>query len=258
MSSLSARLARITKQVGCGPHRVICLHDWLGSAEGWGSLPEWLDGESFTYAFMDYRGYGGRITEPGEHTMAEIASDVLDLADGLGWELFSLVGHSMGGMAIQRVLLEAPERVFKLVGITPVPASGVPFDEATWEFFSSAARSADVRRAIIDLMTGNRLSGVWLEAMVRHSLATSSPDALSDYLAAWVSTDFLAEVFGFNHPVQVLVGPHDPAINEALLRSTWMEAYPHAHIEIMTNAGHFPMFETPVALATAIERFLGD
>ena len=30
-----------------------------------------------------------------------------------------------------------------------------------------------------------------------------------------------------------------------------------AELEVLVNAGHYPMFEVPVALATSIERFLG-
>jgi pimeloyl-ACP methyl ester carboxylesterase len=37
-----------------------------------------------------------------------------------------------------------------------------------------------------------------------------------------------------------------------------MTHYPNISMEVMANAGHYPMFETPVALITAIEGFLGQ
>jgi hypothetical protein len=42
--------------VGNGPRRVLALHGWFGSARGWGGLPELIDTERFSYAFLDYRG----------------------------------------------------------------------------------------------------------------------------------------------------------------------------------------------------------
>jgi pimeloyl-ACP methyl ester carboxylesterase len=41
------------------------------------------------------------------------------------------------------------------------------------------------------------------------------------------------------------------------MRQTWLTYFPGAGLEVLANAGHYPMFETPVALATSIERFLG-
>jgi pimeloyl-ACP methyl ester carboxylesterase len=243
--------------VGHGPHKVIALHGWFGSADGWGPFVDSLNREAFTFAFMDYRGYGSRLAEAGSYTMAEISADALALADALGWAEFSLIGHSMGGMAIQRVLADAPQRVRKLVGITPVAASGVPFDEAGWAWFSSAAANPEVRRGIIDFTTGSRLTGVWLDAMVRHSLATSTPESFAEHLVAWAKTDFAAEIAGRHSlPVLALPGANDPALGEAATRATWALHYPQAQIEVIANAGHYPMFETPVDLATRIERFL--
>jgi pimeloyl-ACP methyl ester carboxylesterase len=108
--------------VGSGPNKVICLNGWFGHARGWGPLMHSLDTQHFNYAFMDYRGYGARKGSGGPYTIAQIGHDVLALADHLGWQRFSLVGHSMGGLGIQQVLADAPARVQALVGITPVPA----------------------------------------------------------------------------------------------------------------------------------------
>lgn len=244
--------------VGNGPHKVLALHGWFGSAGGWGFLPQVLDQDRFTYAFMDYRGYGGSMARSGEYSIAEISSDALELADSLQWDTFSLIGHSMGGMAIQQVLLDAPARVRKLVGITPVPASGVPFDEQAWALFSRAEHDAAARRAIISMGTGDRLSGRWLDSMVSHSLENSDRQAFGAYLRAWARNDFSRRVDGNRAAIKVIVGENDPGLNAAFMRETFLRWYPAAVLETMPNAGHYPMHETPVALATSIEQFLGE
>ena len=242
--------------VGTGSHKVIVLHGWFGDSHAFAPMEGVLTRDEFSYAFMDYRGYGGMKDAAGTFTMDEIAADTLALADALGWREWSLIGHSMGGMAIQRVLTRAPARVRKLVALTPVPASGVPFDEQGWALFSGAADNPGNRYAILDFTTGNRLSKTWLDQMVAYSLEHSSRGAFAAYLDAWARTDFSAEVKGLPHPVKVIVGANDPALNADVMTATYVAWYPNAELEVMPNAGHYPMNETPVALATSIEEFL--
>lgn len=242
--------------VGNGEHKVLALHGWFGHAQGWGPMVQHLDTQRFTYAFMDYRGYGARRGSGGPYSIAQIGQDALALADQLGWSRFSLIGHSMGGMAIQQVLAEAPDRVRALVGITPVPASGVPFDEQGWAFFSAAAGDVGTRRAIIDLTTGNRLTGTWLDAMAQGSMRHSDAEAFAEYLSAWARTDFADRIRGQQLPVLVIAGEHDPALGAETCKATWLAHYPQARLEVMANAGHYPMDETPIALVSTIESFL--
>lgn len=242
--------------VGSGPQRVLCLHGWFGSAGGWGPFVTDLDTKTFTYAFMDYRGFGGSKSTTGEHTMDEIARDALALADSLGWSTFNLIGHSMGGMAMQKVLALAPDRVEKLVGVSPVPASGVPFDEATWGFFTSATESPEARAGIIDLTTGKRHPKAWLDRMVAHSLETSTKEAFAAYLVAWAKSNFAAEIEGSTKPVLVIAGAHDPALGADVMQQTFLKSYPNATLEVLADAGHYAMFETPLSLVASVERFL--
>ena len=242
--------------VGHGPHKVLCLHGWFGSAQGWGGWPALLDGERFTYAFLDYRGYGARKAVKGEHTFDEIAADALAVADALGFERFSLIGHSMGGAAAARVLSLAPDRVQKLVGLAPVAASGVPFDAAGYAWFASATEDLGARRGILDLTTGNRLTGTWLDQMVAHSVAHSTPEAFAGCFVAWAKGGFAEAVQGLATPTLVVVGAHDPAIGADYVAQTWSLQLPGTQVEVMANAGHYPMFETPIALATVVEKFL--
>jgi pimeloyl-ACP methyl ester carboxylesterase len=248
------------RTVGSGERVVLCLHGWFGSSTGWGFLPELVDGETYTWVFPDYRGYGERRGEPGEHTLDEIAADTLALADDLGADRFALLGHSMGGTAAARVLVEAPERVSALVGLSPVPASGVPFDEQGQALFGGAAADDDNRFAIIDLTTGGRHSPRWVRRMVAHSVERSDRDAFGAVLDAWSGTDFSDRVRGdervVNTPVQVIVGAHDPALSADVMRATWLAWHPRAELVELPDAGHYATEEAPVSLVTAVEDFL--
>lgn len=242
--------------MGIGRHHVLALHGWFGDHATFAPMKDALSLDEFTYVCMDYRGYGKSKSLKGDYSLKEIARDALELADSLEWDTFSLIGHSMGGTAMQRVLADAPSRIRKLVGIAPVPATGVPFDDQTWGFFQSGVDSLDSRRGILDFSTGGRLSKSWLDRMARHSEATSTREAFAGYLQAWAKTDFSGEIKGKPQAVKVIVGDHDPSLTPDVMTATYLAFYPNAELEVIANAGHYPIDETPVALATSIEAFL--
>ena len=243
---------------GSGPDGVIVAHGWFGDYSTFLPMFPFLDTDAFTYAFMDYRGYGKSKDIEGAHTMAEISSDAIALADHLGWERFHVVGHSMGGMVVQRVALDAVGRVKSGVAVTPVPASGMQFEGEVWKLFSSAPDSDHARRAIVGFSTGDRLSAKWVDLIVKDSHETTTRDAYADYLVAFSTTDFAAEAAGLETPIKVLVGEFDPALNEDFMRETFLAWYPNAAVETIGNTGHYPMQETPVILATMMEAFMKD
>lgn len=244
--------------LGDGLERVIVLHGWFGDHTAFSPMFPYLDQRTFTYAFIDYRGYGTSRDIGGEHSMKEISSDAIALADNLSWERFHVIGHSMGGMAMQRVALDAKGRVKCGVAITPVPASGVPLDPEGQALFSGAADSDDNRRAILDFTTGGRNSRSWLDYKVKRSRETTTRDAFAGYLTAWTKTDFADEVKGLDLAVLVLAGEHDPALTPAVMEQTYLAWLPKSKMSVIANAGHYPMDETPVNLATTMEAFMRE
>jgi pimeloyl-ACP methyl ester carboxylesterase len=242
--------------LGRGAHKVVVLHGWFGDQTFMAPMREALSGEEFTYVFPAYRGYGASKAQTGAYTVEEISADVRALIDQLGFDKVSLVGHSMGGKFIQKVAVDAPGRVSRMVAVTPVPAAAVPFDEQGWGLFSGAAEAIGNRRAIIDFTTGSRLSGAWLDHMAAASWGNCAKEAFAGYLLAWAKADFHGEVIGNEIPIKVIVGEHDGAINAEAMKATYLTWYKNAELEILPNAGHYPMNETQVALATSIEAFL--
>ena len=241
---------------GHGPHKVMALHGWFGDETCWRRVTDYLDPAEFSLASMAYRGYGASSQMAGEYSLKEIAMDALDLADEIVWPKFSLLGHSMGGLAIQAVLARAPERVRSLIAVTPVPASGVPFDLPTLEFFRSAAHSLQARELIVDQSTGERLPKSWLKRIADFPQAALRNGAFKHYLETWVKSDISGEINGMAVPVQVIIGAHDAALNEELMRNTYLRWYPNAKLSTIEHAGHYPTEETPAILAGLIECFL--
>lgn len=243
-------------QLGSGPRKVLAMNGWFGNAADWGSMVDALDPEAFTYVFFDYRGYGRSMHLDGEFTFEEAARDVVRLADHLGWERFSLVGHSMGGAAIQRVLLAAPERVERMVAITAVPACSSRMDAQRLAMFESAVSDVQKREFIINFSTGNRLPKTWVARLARQSCSNSAAKAFSGYLKEWATKDFSELVQGNSTPLKVIAGAADPTLTPELMECTWLSWYRNASLETLQNSGHYPMHEVPLALAATVQEFL--
>lgn len=240
---------------GTGDIRVIALHGWFGTGTTWNPTVDWLDPATFTVAMPDYRGYGSRIGDDGEYTLAEIAADTITLADDLGWENFALIGHSMGGKAAQLIAATAPARVRRIVAVTPVPPGPLPFDDATRAVFRGAATDMGKRAQIIAGSTAHRYSRSFVDAVIAQS-RQSRTEAFAGYFESWVGDDITAQVDGATVPIRVVAGEHDNALSADVMRAALLPFYPNAELQVMAAAGHYPVFETPVASATAIDSFL--
>lgn len=245
--------------IGNGSHAVMCLNGWFGHAGDWGPWEDYLDASTFTWVFPDYRGYGSRRTDTGTYTLEEITDDLSTLLErelASEYQTISLLGHSMGGVFAQSLIRHQADAIHSFIGISPVPASGSPMPEEQRALFESAENDVAARRMIIDITTGGRLSGRWLDTLANDTRTNSVDKAVAGYFHAWADCSFLEELGTQTIPALVIVGAHDPAVTQDSVTATYGTTFPNLQVITYPDAGHYAMYEAPVRLATDIENFL--
>jgi pimeloyl-ACP methyl ester carboxylesterase len=241
---------------GQGPVRAVVLHGWFGDGRVFETMLPALDPDVFSLAFMDYRGYGASRHLPGPFNVDTIALDAEALVTQLGWQQFAVVGHSMGGKAALRLAANLGSRVTRILALTPVWAGAAPFDAQTLSLFRGAARDVNLRMTILNHSTGGRLPSVWLRAMAAQSIKASTMEAFAAYFESWALEDFAAEVHSLPQSTLVVAGAEDGGIPVQAVTATWMATLPNARLQVLAGCGHYPMLESPLALAAIFERFL--
>lgn len=249
---------------GQGPEKVLVFHDWMGDAANYEPIIPYLDPTARTYVFVDARGYGSSRHLTGAYTADEMASDAFRLVDELAWTRFHVVGHSMGGLVAQRMAVDdwnsGTRRIKSVVAVTPVSADGYPADESTRTFLWNLIGQRDLSEQAFALLTGQRLLAAWARAKTNRHLQTSATEALRGYYRMWLETDFSEEArkAEIATPFLVIGGRQDlPGFQEDHLRKTFGHWYPNVEFAFIADAGHYPMHETPVYLATLVEGFIG-
>lgn len=120
MSRRSLPLRAHWRAGGSGP-ALILLNGWSASGLAWPSA--WVRDlqRSFRVIRIDNRGSGWSRLAEIPFTMADLASDVIDVMDDAGVETATVFGLSMGGMIAQETAMRAPERVKGLVLAATAP-----------------------------------------------------------------------------------------------------------------------------------------
>lgn len=244
---------------GNGEKKVIVLHSWMDDYESWKPVIQYLDLEKHTYTFIDIRGYGKSKHIKGEYTSDEIANDIFNVADKIGWKEFYLIGHSMSGMAVQKAtLLDSTSRIKKIVAVTPVSSSGFPVDEQTLLFFKSIVQNEDVTNKAFRAFTSNRLSETWYKNRTKRHIEVTDEKAQLAYINMWTGENFSYEMKTVKVPFLVLSAQYDHPGFRLENQKKAFENFKNVTFIEIENSGHFPMQETPIFLAAKIEEFIQE
>jgi len=239
-----------------GPGEVILFHHgYTGSHDSWPPIVEQLRDE-YRCVMMDARGAGDSAHPDGGYTIEQYAADVIGLADALGIERFTYVGHSMGGGIGMWLGLEHADRLVRLVLVTPVGSGGIAVPPGLREAAAKLwyDRDADelVRQRIAGAARPELVDEVQVKERVDRSLSVSAGhyEGSWDSMVAFRVTDRLGEL---TTPTLMVVGAAD-----GLARAN-LEDYlrlPNATLHVFSRVGHFVPSDVPNEFAAVLRDFM--
>lgn len=245
--------------VGAGPKRVLIMNDWLCDTSTWDAARAYLDGTRFTFAFADLRGYGRSKGRTGAFTIDEAASDVLALADSLGWDAFAVVGHSMSALIALHLGQHHADRLQRVVVLTPPPPVGFGADDATIAASCALALSDDAARmTLLEQRFGARLSPGWAKYKAAKWVACADGAAAAGYVPLFARDGLPHPDAPVTVPVLAITGEHDaPPMRSEAVTQNLTPLCRNLVVTPLADSGHYPMQEMPPLTVTLVERFLG-
>lgn len=130
---------------------VIALHGWLDNAASFVRLAPLLHG--LRIVALDLPGHGHSDHRPpgAMYNIWEYAHDVLQVAEQFGWQRFSLLGHSMGGIISVLLAASMPARVERLAlidGVVPYTAEATEAPDKLGDALSALLRVEGKRKPV--------------------------------------------------------------------------------------------------------------
>ena len=227
---------------------IIFVHGTRFSAGQWSPQIAALQ-EDFRVAAVDLPGHGARSAQPWSLTAATeiIASAV----DSLGHGPALIVGHSLGGYASLEFARRRPEQ---LRGLVLAGASASTCGPWATPYRWAAGL---VTRIPVDRLTR------WNDRLLRRLYPPEVVDATirSGYAfhalpAAWGEVLGRFDADAMRHvaaPVLILNGEKDTVFRSGEM--DFVQAHPHARIELIPRARHLANFDDPDGFTDAVRRF---
>jgi len=227
---------------------ILFVHGAGGGEYTWSYQKGFFE-KQFSPIIIELPGHGESGGE-GEQEIGRYTEHVHAFLKAMKLSKVTLVGHSMGGAIVQTLALTHPEVIHKIVlvgtgarlKVVPMILNGIK--ENFEETVRKITRFAYSRKASLDLIERDI-----------SNLMRCRPEVLYGDFLACDRFDIMNEVEKIDLPTLVLCGEEDQ------LTPVKYSEFLHSHIkyskiEILPNAGHMVMIESPQAFNEKIREFI--
>ena len=237
---------------------VVFVHGAANDHSVWALQSRYFAHHGVNALAVDLPGHGRSAGAPLPSAEA-IADWVPQLLDAAGVGSASLVGHSLGALAVLEAAARHPSRVTRLALLgpaVPMPVAEPLLDAArvndhvAYELIVGWSHSAGRQ------LGGNPVPGMWMTGASMRLLERSHPGVMHcDLVACNAYAGGMAAAQATRGPVLVILGARDlmapPKAAQALI-----DALPDARVVMLPDCGHAMMAEQPDAVLDALRQFL--
>ena len=213
---------------------------------------------------LDNRASGQSDTPSPLFSIAEMAEDVIALMDHLQIEQAHVLGHSMGGMIVQQLLIDHPKRVKKAVICSSSPKmllTSVMTMNAQAALWKDGAKPEALMDAVIPWLYGNAFlteaNVSQLKQLMMQDPFPQSYEGFFGQVNAIATFDVRHQLAGIHHDALVIVGRDDiltPVSCSQLIHRDVQSSKLH----IIDHAAHMLMMEATDEFIDVTLQYLGN
>ena len=238
---------------------LVFLHGIGGAARGWRHQIDAF-GDRYHAVAWDMPGYGGSAQLP-EVTIPKLAEALKDFLAQLGAVKPVLVGHSIGGMIVQRFLVDYPDLAGAAVLAQTTSAFGSSDGEWQKNFIDSRVGPLDrgetmasMAPKLVQDLVGDAPSAAGV-ALARDCMAAVKPETYRSSMQAMIGFDLRKNMADIAVPTLLLSGSRDnnaPAKTMAKM-ATFVKGSTYVELE---GVGHLANMERPDEFNEVLDDFL--
>lgn len=239
---------------------LVMLHGWGMHSGVWQPLIKRLS-KDYMLFLVDLPGMGNsRPIEP--YHLHSLADEVAEMIPGVS----DVVGWSLGGLVAQRIALNQPDRIRRLVlvGSTPCFVSGADWqagvDPANFEAFAENVNH-DYRATIMQFLTLQCMKSNDMRATLKQLRSsfelrpTPTQTTLQRALHILLESDLRKEIPNIRKPTLLIHGDCDTLV--PVQAAHWMmQQLPIGYLRVLAGAAHAPFLSHSEQFIEALNQFL--
>jgi pimeloyl-ACP methyl ester carboxylesterase len=255
---LDGRTVAYRQAGGGNAPALLLVHGWTGGSDDFtGVLPALA--EDRRVVALDLPGHGGSqgTDRPEDYTVDRVAGWVLRAADALDLGECHLLGHSLGGLVVQRVAAAASQRLASLV-LMDTGLGALPSSRAEQVVRIALAARDEGPLAALSVSVGGDLGALPDEerAVLEARFAAMQPAAIVGGGRSLLGTAPVgAFLRGIDIPVLVIHGEDDGEWGPPEQRLLVATVRGAEHV-VVPGAAHSPQRENPHVWTSAVRGFL--